>query len=88
MIERDTISIRHLTPDYDRLQESIAERDEMEWEGRRWIGQENFVADLDTVLRGKRQHLYIITDDNGKQTAGCRDLIESLTKQDPPRTGE
>lgn len=88
MKDRDTVSIRHLTPDYDKLKESIAEKEEIEWEGCCWIGQENFAADLDTVLRGKKQHLYIITDDNGKQTAGCRDLIERMTKLDSPRTGE
>ena len=31
--DRDTVSIRHLTPDYDKLKESIAEKEEIEWEG-------------------------------------------------------
>ena len=84
----ETISIRHLTPNYDKLLESIAKNEETEWEGRCWIGQDAFAADLDMVLRGKKQHLYIITDENGKQTAGCRDLIERMSRQDAPRTGE
>ena len=84
----ETISIRHLTPNYDKLLESIAKNEKTEWDGRCWIGQETFAEDLDMVLRGKKQHLFIITDENGKQTAGCRDLIKILTRKDTPRTGE